>query len=782
MADTSESQRRRNKKKNNSAANSNIAEKLFKEIPAENDSGSLPVWLKVVAGGNRSRISAAILLPAASLKRANLERGDPVLVETGSGCQTVAVCDAGGSADGVVLSRGVEASLVTKEGDLVSITADFSAEEATAIEVEIPSKLDQAWQEFAGALKLDEYVKAVLDGALIFSGDLRVITVGGKSWDLRIRSCTGADGNHSRSDAEGVAASKTLPRLVTKTSNLRVFVAESHTVNRSPATGRDDSVIGFARVGGLRSVIEELKEAVQLPLEKPDLYRRLGVGPPKGVLLFGPPGTGKTLLARSLSEELGCPVELVAATDLVGQGIGGTEERISGVFAKCRELARRRGTGALLFIDEIDAVCPKRDDATEAERRMVAAFLTAVDGVSGDASVVVLGATNRPDSIDPAMRRAGRLEREIEVGVPNTEERAAILDVHLSALRHDLTDEQKQELARRCHGYVGADLRAVCMAAARSCLRAGREYISIDSCLAALRVVPPSALKELLVEVPRVRWGDIGGYETTKEALREAVEWPIRHAWAFSSMNVEPPRGVLLYGPPGCSKTMMAKAVATETEMNFISIKGPELFSKYVGDSERAVRDVFRKARTAAPCVVFFDEIDAIGSNREGEGSGSVSSRVLAQLLAEMDGVGATSTRRHVFVLAATNRPHMLDPALTRPGRFDRLVHVPLPDQEAREAVFRGCLSRMKVVAQPDFPDLARRTQGCSGAELVMACREAALKAIRESVEYAEPGIKLEPSIKHEHLENAVAQVRPRISTETAQFYVDFEKKMRLSG
>merc|ERR1712232_244778 len=270
-------------------------------------------------------------------------------------------------------------------------------------------------------------------------------------------------------------------------------------------------------------------------------------------------------------------------------------------------------------------------------------------------------------------------------------------------------------------------------------LKRGQEEIDLEICLDATRLVPPSALKELLVEVPEVRWEDIGGYDATKDALKEAVEWPIRHAWAFEAMRIDPPRGVLLYGPPGCSKIMMAKAVATETEMNFVSIKGPELFSKYVGDSERAVREVFRKARTAAPCVVFFDEVDAIGANRESEGGGGVAARVLAQLLAEMDGIGSASARRHVVVLAATNRPHILDPAILRPGRFDRLVHVPLPDLTAREAIFTGQLARMQVAEPsaggPDIASLAARTHGCSGAEVVMACREAALFAIRESLD-----------------------------------------------
>lgn len=413
---------------------------------------------------------------------------------------------------------------------------------------------------------------------------------------------------------------------------------------------------------------------------------------------------------------------------------------------------------------------------------MVAAFLTALDGVHSGDSVVVLGATNRPEAIDPALRRAGRLEREIEVGVPNAEERLQILRVHLSALHHNLDDAQQRELARRCHGYVGADLRSLCTTAARATLRAGKDVVDMESCYDACRQVPPSALKELLVEVPEVRWDDIGGYEKTKEALKESVEWPIQHGRAFESMNMEAPRGVLLYGPPGCSKTMMAKAVATETEMNFISVKGPELFSKYVGDSEHAVREVFRKARAASPCVIFFDEVDSLGSNRE-ESGGGVAARVLAQLLAEMDGIG--SAGRHVVVLAATNRPQALDSALTRPGRFDRLVHVPLPDEAAREAIFQRQLTRMRfsfhelpVTGRSEASLLASHTAGYSGAEVVMVCREAALLAIRASIADGKGAL---PCATASHFNHALQVVRPRITAETVRFYEDFERSMQHS-
>jgi len=737
------------------------------------------------------------------LRRVGLSAGDPVIVASGEGLRTVAACVAGGRDGGVLVTAGVLLSTGAAVGHSITLMPDFEALEAAEAEIEISEDLQRAWGDIGSGLQLGPYVKAVLDGALLFAGDVRDFSLNGRAWRIRVLSCHAAkkDGHDAEEHAASAAAAG--PTLVDECTRLRVSVAAPRSTAKDgmssaasaharEASGGNDScgpaapmsgdAAGFSRIGGLRGVIDELREAVQLPLERPELYRQLGVSPPRGVLLYGPPGTGKTLLARSLGEELRCPVELLAATDLVGSGIGESEDRIKAAFDRCRRLAEGRNGGMLLFIDEIDAICPKRDDSSEAERRMVAALLTALDGAKGADGVVVLGATNRPDAIDPAIRRAGRLEREIEVGVPNTEERLQILEVHLRGLQHTLSAEDLRQLARRCHGFVGADLRALCMAAARTALRTSKDSMDLECCLEALPSVPPSALKELLVEVPEVRWADIGGYETTKEALKEAVEWPICHAWAFQAMRIDPPRGVLLYGPPGCSKTMMAKAVATETEMNFVSIKGPELFSKYVGDSERAVREVFRKARTAAPCVVFFDEVDAIGDSREGEEGGSgVAARVLAQLLAEMDGIGVVSARRHVVVLAATNRPHALDPALLRPGRFDRLVHVPLPDEPARKAIFRGQLARMRVSHDLDPQALASRTQGCSGAEAVMVCREAALLAIREAVDSdvsAHPREGL-PCAQQAHFDRVLASTRPRIDAQTVRLYEDFERRMQ---
>lgn len=734
------------------------------------------------------------LLHSKDLRKAELESGDPVIVGVAAGCdadsrtRTVAICESGGREGVVQFASSVTKSLGIAGDVSVELSSDFEALEATQLDVEVPPKFQDMWADDAGSLRLDRFLNAALDGCLLFAGDYRTLLVNGKPWELRVKACGRQEkqGVHNVVAVEDVDQDAGCPWLVSNRTRLRVSVHGGVKPNGEAgdvegAGGRESR--GFARIGGLRGIVDELREAVQMPLERPDLYKTLGIGPPRGVLLYGPPGTGKTLLARALGEELRCPVELCASTDFVGGGMGEAEDRIRAVFDRCRKQAAEHGTGTLLFIDEIDAVCPKRDDSGEAERRMVAAFLTALDGAKGGDGVVVLGATNRPDAIDPALRRAGRLEREIEVGVPNSEERRHILSVHLAAIQHVLGHSEQQELARRCHGYVGADLRALCVAAARLALRQGQAAVTLKHCTEAMAVVPPSALKELLVEVPETRWADIGGYAETKEALREAVEWPIKHAWAFQAMGVDPPRGVLLYGPPGCSKTMMAKAVATETEMNFVSIKGPELFSKYVGDSERAVRDVFRKARTAAPCVVFFDEIDAIGSTRESEGSGGVASRVLTQLLAEMDGIGSSGAQRHVVVLAATNRPQILDPALLRPGRFDRLVHVPLPNDAARAAIFQRQLSRMKVDPAVDAKALAAQASGRSGAEVVMICREAAMLAIRDALERGGgSGVddgSGEVCCSLVQFERATATVLPRIDEASARFYDDFEHRTR---
>ena len=556
----------------------------------------------------------------------------------------------------------------------------------------------------------------------------------------------------------------------------------------------------FSEVGGLQEVISELITLVKKPLTEPEKYKRYGVTPPKGVLLFGPPGTGKSLIARALARSLpSTNIRMVKATELAGVD---AESKIHALFRELR--AGDSVSSALVFIDEIDALCPKRDNASEAERRAVAALLTEMDGgISDSIPLVVLGATNRPNSIDLALRRAGRFEREIEVGVPDAVGRASIIRVLLERnFKHVAVGFEgcEDRIAAVTHGFVGADLQALLSRAASEAMETSAA-MTLELALSCVKKIRPSALKELLVEIPTTHWSDIGGYQSVKQQLIEAVQWPTRYGSAFRSLGITPPCGVLLYGPPGCSKTMLARAVATEAEMNFVSVKGPELFSKWVGESEQAVRDLFRKARQAAPCVVFFDEVDAIGTERTQ--GGGVGDRVLAQLLTELDGV---SGLKQVVLVAATNRPEALDSALMRPGRLDRLVHVGLPDKPARRDIWRAWFS--KLVKDSDNKErlmdkfnewaelLTTRTEGYTGAECVMVSREAAMLCIREQIDMsglsnqlAEMSLKEDHTVKRQpvmsgpdalelcHFEKALSIVRPRIDLQTIAHYNDFEKQ-----
>ncbi|CAD7934791.1 unnamed protein product [Amoebophrya sp. A120] len=604
-------------------------------------------------------------------------------------------------------------------------------------------------------------------------------TVPAPSDDPQARGPTHATSNSSSSTPDATAA------------NTAATAPGHH--HQKPTTA------GFAQVGGLRPIIDQLTTLIKNPLQNPQVYAQYGLQTPKGVLLYGPPGTGKTLLAKALSEELNCHCEMVEASDLASQYSGETEKKIVDIFDRCQELAneeieeittssspastyggaagatnrlpqepaelrRRRKRGCLIFIDEIDALCPKREDSVgESERRIVATFLTLLDGIgakkgkndpatafSGNRTIaaqqgglVLLAATNRPNALDPALRRPGRLDRELEVGAPNSEARFEILKImtrKMNMLEKEnqnntakqqnphvlispdgrggqdqelLSEQDLRQIADDAHGFVGADLQGLCNAVALMRIqeenertaagRATREQSSskIKSLLdlfnfALQNKVKPSALKELQIEIPKVKWHMIGGYADLKQKLQQSVEWPFLHKDLFAKLDLTPPKGILLYGPPGCSKTMMAKAVATESKMNFISIKGPELFNKYVGESERQVRDIFRKARQAQPCVIFFDEIDSMAGSRGNGGGGSgndVNARVLSQLLNEMDGVGL---KQELIIMAATNRPEALDSAIMRPGRFDRLLYVSLPDLAARKDILRNCLLKVK--------------------------------------------------------------------------------------
>ncbi|RLE76959.1 MAG: AAA family ATPase [Thermoprotei archaeon] len=538
--------------------------------------------------------------------------------------------------------------------------------------------------------------------------------------------------------------------------------------------------ITYEDIGDLEEAKQKIREMIELPLKHPELFRRLGIEPPKGVLLHGPPGCGKTLLAKAVANESGAHFIAINGPEIMSKYYGESEARLREVFREAQENAP-----AIIFIDEIDAIAPKREEVTgEVEKRVVAQLLALMDGLQSRGQVIVIAATNRPDALDPALRRPGRFDREIAIGVPDKRARKEILQVHTRNMPL-AKDVDLDELAEITHGFTGADLAALCREAAMHALRRVLPKIDLESerippevleslrvtredFMEALKDVQPSALREVMVEVPEVRWSDIGGLEDVKRQLREAVEWPIKHPEYFEEMGIEPPKGILLYGPPGCGKTLLAKAVANESEANFIAVKGPEVLSKWVGESERAIREIFRKARQAAPCIIFFDEIDAIAPVRGSRFDSGVTDRIVNQLLTELDGIVVL---KGVVVLAATNRPDIVDPALLRPGRFDRIIYVPPPDLRARLEIFKVHTRRMPLADDVDLEELAKRTEGYTGADIAAVCREAAMTALREA---GKP-----TKVTRRHFEEALKKVPPSLTEEDVRAYEEIAKKLK---
>ncbi|HEV2389625.1 MAG TPA: CDC48 family AAA ATPase [Nitrososphaerales archaeon] len=540
--------------------------------------------------------------------------------------------------------------------------------------------------------------------------------------------------------------------------------------------------ITYEDLGGLTKEIQKIREMIELPLRHPEIFERVGIEAPKGVLLYGPPGTGKTLLAKAVANETNANFYSIAGPEIMGKYYGESEERLRGIFKEAQENAP-----SIIFIDEIDSIAPKREEVSgELEKRIVSQLLTLMDGLESRGKVVVIAATNRPDALDPALRRPGRFDREIEIGIPDEKSRLEILQIHTRGMPME-PDVKLDEMARVTHGFVGADLQALAKEAAILAVRRVIPEISMDETKVpaktlnkikvkmqdfqdALRDVQPSAMREVLVQAPNVKWEDIGGLTAVKEELTEAVEWPLKYGKLFAKGDVKPPKGILLYGPPGTGKTLIAKAVANESEANFISVKGPELISKWVGESEKGVREVFRKARAAAPCVIFFDEVDAIAPRRKsGEADSQVTERVVSQLLTEMDGL---EELKGVVVLGATNRPDIIDEALLRPGRFDRLLRIPPPDKEGRIEILKIHTKKKPLSKDVDVTKLAEMTEGYTGAELAAAANTASIAAIKQFVKAhgkeAETGTG-DLTITMRDFEEAIKETRRKVTQESGR-------------
>jgi transitional endoplasmic reticulum ATPase len=613
---------------------------------------------------------------------------------------------------------------------IVRLDGNTRRNAGVSIDDKVPLKIAQATTAesvvFAPTVPLritggEEYLKRYMEGRVITRGDIIEISVMGRKIELM---------------ATRVAPSKDAAVIGDRTK-----------IEISDKPAKEEKAgprITYEDIGGLSAEIKKVREMIELPMKHPELFERLGVEAPKGVLLYGPPGTGKTLLAKALASETNAHFETLSGPEIMSKYYGESEEKLRQLFKTAEDNAP-----SIILIDEIDSIAPKREEVTgEVERRVVAQMLALMDGMETRGKVVVIAATNRPDSIDPALRRPGRFDREIEIGVPNRQSRLEVLQIHTRGMPLS-KDVNQEKLADVTHGFVGADLAALAREAAIRAIRRVLPEIDLevesipvetlnkievnnDDFLSALREMDPSAMREVLVESPNVHWDEIGGLADVKQKLIESVEWPLTYAKLFEHMDAKAPRGILLYGPPGTGKTMLAKAVATESQANFISIKGPEFLSKWVGESEKAVRETFRKARQAAPSVVFLDEIDSIAPSRGGASSDShVTERVISQILTELDGLESLNS---VMVIAATNRPDIIDPALLRPGRFDRLIEIGLPDEQARQQILKIHMAKKPLAEDIKVEDLAKLTEKYSGADLGAVVNEAVMLAIREYV------------------------------------------------
>jgi transitional endoplasmic reticulum ATPase len=573
---------------------------------------------------------------------------------------------------------------------------------------------------------LEEHLPGLLEGRVIAKGDMIPLNIMGRKIGFVITSI---------SPSLDAAASVI-------DSHLTEFIIGS--VPKATTKGGAVPRITYEDIGGLRNEVQKVREMIELPLRHPEIFERIGIEAPKGVLLYGPPGTGKTLLAKAVANETNANFYSIGGPEIMSKFYGESEERLRETFKEAQG-----NSPSIIFIDEIDSIAPKREEVSgDVEKRVVSQLLTLMDGIEARGKLVVIGATNRPNAVDPALRRPGRFDREIEIGIPDEDGRYDILQIHTRGM--PLTEDvDLQAIAKVTHGFVGADLEALSKEAAMRSLRRILPEINMEQSKIPVEVlnkikitnkdfenslkdVQPSAMREVQIQRPNIKWEEIGGLTEVKEELAEAIEWPLKHADLFSKADVKPPKGLLLYGPPGTGKTMIAKAVATTSEANFISVKGPELLSKWVGESEKGVREVFRKARQAAPCIIFFDELDAVAPRRgRSEGDAHVTERVISQMLTEMDGL---EDLKGVVVIGATNRPDIIDEALLRPGRFDRILEVPFPDKDAIKEILKIHTKKKPLDSAVNLDRLVELTDGYTGADIAAIVNAAAMSAIKEHV------------------------------------------------
>jgi transitional endoplasmic reticulum ATPase len=740
------------------------------------------IQLKVVEAMQDDAYKGIVRIDSEVMRELEIRKGDVIIIKGKR--ETVAIVDRAYPADvgeGIIRIDGIlRKNARTGVGDMV-IISKADVKEAKKIIIAPAQKGIMVQAD-------SESLRRGLLGRVILKGDIVVLGGVQRRKDLFSEMGLGEGfgdmfgeefGNFFGNLGGGITQIKFI--IANTNPNQPVIIRENTEVILNPKAVEltDEKVpeITYEDIGGLSEEIKKIREMVEIPMKHPEIFQKLGVEPPKGVLLHGSPGTGKTLLAKAVANESEANFILLNGPEIMSKFYGESEKKIRNIFEEAEKTAP-----TIIFIDEIDAIAPKREEVGgEVERRVVSQLLTMMDGLKSRGKVIVIGATNRVNAIDPALRRPGRFDREIKINVPDKTGRLSILKIHTRGMPLE-KKINLDELASMTHGFVGADLESLSKEAAMNVLRKLLPKMKLDAeepiplevleklivrqedFIDALKIVRPSAMREVLVETPNVRWDSIGGLNTIKQELKEAVEWPIKYPESFERMGIRPSRGILLYGPPGTGKTLLAKAVAKESEANFIQIKGPSLLSMWVGKSEEGMRKIFERARQVAPCIIFFDEIDSLAGKRGAEVGTKVTERVLNQMLAEMDGL---EDLNDVLVIGATNRPDMLDPALLRPGRFDKIFLVTAPEEEGRLKILEIHTKKMPLAKGVDIKEIAKKTIGYTGADLEALVREAALLSLRESIESKQ--------VNKKHFDEALKKVKPSVNKSTIEVYKKIE-------